>query len=92
MGSLRLLRTLMEDRVAGATTRRSVDTTVEISVNGQALATGAANLDELLRELDYSDAKVATAVNDDFVPATNRGSTKLLAGDRVEIVSARQGG
>ena len=40
----------------------------------------------------YGEAKVATALNGDFVPERMRASTPVSPGDRVEIVSARQGG
>ena len=39
-----------------------------------------------------AEAKVATAVNEDFVPAARRGAHMLQEGDRVEIVAPRQGG
>ena len=36
--------------------------------------------------------KIATAVNEAFVPASLRDQTNLADGDRVEIVAPRQGG
>ena len=39
-----------------------------------------------------AEARVATAVNEDFVPAARRGAHTLQEGDRVEIVAPRQGG
>lgn len=61
-------------------------------VNGEAVTTAAETLEALLSESGYGGARVATALNGDFVPAVRRGQTRLADGDRVEIVSARQGG
>jgi sulfur carrier protein len=66
--------------------------TIEVIVNGRKSATSAGTLAELLDEHAFSDAKVATALNGHFVAETRRATTALEAGDRVEIVSARQGG
>jgi len=65
---------------------------IELIVNGRKSATGARTLAELVAECELSDAKVATALNGHFVPEARRASTALEAGDRIEIVSARQGG
>ena len=65
---------------------------MKITVNGEALHSRAATLAELLAELGQGEAKVATAVNEDFVPAARRGAHALQEGDRVEIVAPRQGG
>lgn len=61
-------------------------------MNGEAMETAAATLAELIAGLDLANAKVATALNGDFVPARVRGLTALAAEDRVEIVAPRQGG
>lgn len=61
-------------------------------MNGETSETGAATLAALLAERAYGDAKVATALNGSFVPATDRGETAISEGDRVEIVAPRQGG
>jgi sulfur carrier protein len=66
--------------------------TIELIVNGRKAASRARTVTELLAEQAFSDAKVATAVNGHFVPEPRRATTMLEAGDRVEIVSARQGG
>ena len=65
---------------------------IELIVNGRKSATGARTLAELVAECELSAAKVATALNGHFVPEARRASTALEAGDRIEIVSARQGG
>lgn len=65
---------------------------MKITVNGETEALEATTLAEALEVLGYGGAKVATAVNEAFVPATLRGQTALSDGDRVEIVAPRQGG
>ena len=64
----------------------------EIVVNGQAVVTGAATLAAVIEEQGFGAVKVATALNGDFVPARARASTHVAAGDRIEILTARQGG
>jgi sulfur carrier protein len=63
-----------------------------VVVNGEVRRTEAFTLADLLADLGYGDAKVATAVNGDFVPVRARTGTRLSEGDRVEIVAPRQGG
>jgi sulfur carrier protein len=65
---------------------------MRIEVNGKTLDVAAETLAALLRELDYDDCHVATALNQAFVRRTDRSATKLNDGDRIEIVSPRQGG
>lgn len=65
---------------------------MKITVNGTATEVETVRLDEILIELGHGDAKVATAVNEDFVPASLRAATELSTGDRLEIVAPRQGG
>ena len=64
----------------------------ELTVNGEQRLVAAATLARAVDELGFAGAKVATALNGDFVPAGQRADTVLKAGDRIEIVSARQGG
>ena len=61
-------------------------------VNGEKREVAAATLAEALQALDYGEAKVATALNGDFVPARARTATPVKDGDRIEILSPRQGG
>jgi len=68
------------------------DSILRITVNGQEMETPAGTLAELLILLDLSQARVATALNETFVPRTRRQVIALSDGDRVEIVSPRQGG
>jgi sulfur carrier protein len=65
---------------------------MKIVVNGESLSAQASDLAALLVELDYEPALVATAVNEAFVRAKERETTALREGDRVEIVTPRQGG
>ena len=66
--------------------------TVSLVVNGEPRQTQAATLAELIEEAGYGTARVATAVNGNFVPARLRASTMLAPGDHIEIVAPRQGG
>jgi sulfur carrier protein len=61
-------------------------------VNGEMQEVPAATLAEALQSLDLADAKVATALNGEFVPARARAATLVKDGDRIEIVAPRQGG
>ncbi len=65
---------------------------MKIVVNGAQAEVQATSLEGILDELGHGGAKVATAVNEDFVPAALRDSTEILEGDRIEIVAPRQGG
>lgn len=67
-------------------------TDIAIHVNAEPRTVRAATLADVLEALGYGGQKVATAVNGDFVPERMRGETPVRAGDRIEIVSARQGG
>ena len=65
---------------------------MRLVVNGVEQEIAAETLATALLRLDYGEAKVATALNGEFVPARKRGETALRDGDRVEIVAPRQGG
>lgn len=65
---------------------------MKITVNGTPQETGARTLDALLIEMGHGAAKVATAVNETFIPTALRPKQTLIEGDRVEIVTPRQGG
>lgn len=73
-------------------TKPAAADTIEIIVNGEPHQTSAATLHALIGELDFAGVRVATAVNGDFVPASQRSDRALQAGDKIEVVSARQGG
>lgn len=65
---------------------------MRVHVNGKQHNVAAATLADLLRELDYQDRAVATALNQNFVRRGDRSSTKLKEGDAIEILVPRQGG
>lgn len=69
-----------------------METQLQVVVNGQARQTDARTLGELLEELGYRNDRLATAVDGTFVPALARPDLKLVEGQKVEIVSPRQGG
>jgi sulfur carrier protein len=62
------------------------------TVNGLAATSSARTLLALLIDLGYGNDKVATAHNGTFVPEGARATTELASGDRIEILSPRQGG
>ena len=65
---------------------------MKIIVNGETQETRASTLAALLNDLEKGEAKVATSVNEAFVPKHQRADHILREGDRVEIVAPRQGG
>ena len=65
---------------------------MNITVNGVPYVVSARMVDDVLDELGYTDRRVATAVNSQFVPSETRKSITLTEGDTLEIVAPRQGG
>jgi sulfur carrier protein len=65
---------------------------MRLVVNGELQDVPAATLAEALRSLDLAEAKVATALNGEFVPARARAAKLVKDGNRIEIVAPRQGG
>jgi len=65
---------------------------MRIEVNGEPREFGGSTLEELLGELALAEARVATAVNGEFVPAAARAGRGLAEGDRVEVLAPMQGG
>lgn len=65
---------------------------MKITINGTLTEVAATTLNGVLEETGYGGAKVATAVNEAFVPATLRATHPITEGDRIEIVAPRQGG
>ncbi|MFF7975536.1 sulfur carrier protein ThiS [Streptomyces sp. NPDC007905] len=66
---------------------------MNISVNGQRrqVAPGTA-LDALVETLTAAPSGVAAAVNETVVPRAQWATTALAEGDRVEVLTAVQGG
>ena len=65
---------------------------MKLSVNGEVREVQASDLQSALTELGFGDAKVATAVNGEFVPAGLRATTQLRESDRLEVLAPMQGG
>jgi sulfur carrier protein len=65
---------------------------MRIIVNGRNKDIAATRLDRLLGELDHEGTHVAVAVNDLVVPRAQWAATELNSGDRIEIITPRQGG
>ena len=65
---------------------------MKIDVNGVPHDVEAATVEEALQVLSWDQQRVATALNGTFVPAAARDKTALSPGDRLEVLTAMQGG
>jgi sulfur carrier protein len=65
---------------------------MRVIVNGEGVEVAAARVSDLLRELDYEGMHLAVAVNQRVVARGSWAETTLSGGDRVEILTPRQGG
>lgn len=65
---------------------------MKIMVNDEVHEVSARTLAALIDELGYGGARIATAMNGDFVPVPMREKTDLRDGAKVEIVAPMQGG
>ena len=65
---------------------------MNLIVNGRPRETRADDLEDILTELGFAETRVATAVNGTFVSHSSRAATRLREGDRLEILTPRQGG
>ena len=65
---------------------------MQIRVNGKEHEVSATTLAALLAELDYEDAMVATALNQNLIRKVDRMTTPLKDGDAVEVLVPKQGG
>ena len=65
---------------------------MKLYLNGELTEVRAGTLEELLRDEGFGKARVATAVNEAFVAASQRATCKLKDGDRIEVVAPIQGG
>ncbi|WP_239486998.1 sulfur carrier protein ThiS [Streptomyces durocortorensis] len=69
------------------------EATVSVSVNGEARAVPAGtDLGALVATLTRAGAGVAAAVNESVVPRGQWAATALGEGDRIEVLTAVQGG
>lgn len=65
---------------------------MKIDVNGVPQDVEAATVEDALQMLGWGGQRVATALNGTFVPAAARNETALSPGDRLEVLTAMQGG
>lgn len=65
---------------------------MRIEVNGESRSITATTVTGALEELGWGSARVATARNGEFLPQAARATTALHEGDRLEVLSAMQGG
>lgn len=71
-------------------------TAIHILLNGEAREmAGGTTVSDVLREMNLNPEKprgIAVAVNDEVVPKADWETAMLADGDRVEVITARQGG
>lgn len=65
---------------------------MKLTINGECHEIAAATLAALLTELDYGGNWLATALNGEVVPASERDRCALTEGDRIEILAPMKGG
>jgi sulfur carrier protein len=67
---------------------------MHVTVNGaeRELATPAASVADLVREMGLEGKRIAVERNGAIVPKSRYGETRLADGDRLEIVGAVGGG
>lgn len=65
---------------------------MKITLNGVEREITESSLVEALVELGYCAGPIATAVNGEFIPKTQRAGIVLNEGDRIEVVAPMQGG
>lgn len=65
---------------------------MKVVINGQAQLVTSATLAELCQQYADGSDFIATAVNGDFIALNERQALRLKEGDKIEILSPRQGG
>ncbi|MBB3146613.1 sulfur carrier protein [Phyllobacterium trifolii] len=65
---------------------------MKLLVNGEPHDVSAQSLDALLAELEFQGEWLATALNGELVRSPERQACRLNEGDKVEILTPRQGG
>lgn len=65
---------------------------MRLTINGEVKELEATTVADALAALDLGEARVATALNGQFVPQDARSGTELSPGDTLEILSPMQGG
>jgi sulfur carrier protein len=63
-----------------------------VTVNGEHREVAATSIPALLQELEYEGAFLVVAVNHDVVQRRRWDEVEIKEGDRIEIVTPRQGG
>ena len=63
-----------------------------LTINGEHQEVAATTIPALLRELEYEGEFLVVAVNHDVVQRRRWSEIELKAGDKIEIVTPRQGG
>ena len=67
---------------------------VVVVVNGERRTLEGSGIDGLLRSLGHDPDRrgIAVAINDEVVPRAQWSGREIVAGDRIEVVGAVQGG
>ncbi len=65
---------------------------MKITLNGEVRDLAGPTVQDALQQIGLGAAKVATAMNGDFLPAGMRMTTTLKDGDALEVVAPMQGG
>jgi sulfur carrier protein len=79
--------------VGRAVLARTVGANVIVAVNGEPVELGSgATVETVLASLDVGAQGVAVALNGEVVPKSRWHRTRLRADDRVEVLTAVQGG
>lgn len=65
---------------------------MNIILNGTRRSITSTTVADVLVEIELGQAHVATALNGNFLPASQRASTTLNEGDTLEVLSPMQGG
>lgn len=65
---------------------------MKITLNGEARDLSGPTVQDALAEIGLGTARVATALNGDFLPVATRASAALKDGDTLEVVAPMQGG
>ena len=63
-----------------------------VFINGQAQQTLSQNLQQLLTEMQFDIAAIATAIDGNFVPKSQYLSTEIVHGQKIEVLAPMQGG
>lgn len=79
------------DSAASSTDSATREVTVSVNGEPRRVAEGLA-LDQLVTTLTTAPSGVAAALNEDVVPRSRWAATPLAEGDRVEVLTAVQGG